>query len=163
MIKIATLLLILGLFIPFMAFTQNVKVIKFDEFENELAKSKDTTLIINFWATWCKPCVNELPCFYDLNNQRTYPNAKIILVSLDFKRNLEKALLPFLKKRGDGPEVWLLDEPDYDAWINKIDTNWSGAIPATLMINNQTGKKHFFEGEYDCNLLRSDIDKFIKK
>jgi len=134
--------------------SQDVRVIKYMDLKNEFEKHSDTILVINFWATWCKPCVKELPCFYELNSNASSSGTKTILVSLDFKRQLESTLKPFLAKRGQGPEVVLLDEPDYDLWINQIDPSWTGAIPATLILNTSTGQKHFQEGEVTCDELK---------
>jgi hypothetical protein len=52
----------------------------------------------------------------------------------------------------------LLDEPDYDLWINQIDPSWTGAIPATLLINTRTGKRHFHEGELTCDELERMVE-----
>ncbi|MFM7080068.1 MAG: TlpA family protein disulfide reductase [Bacteroidota bacterium] len=141
------------------SFAQDVSVIKFKDLRNEIEMPSDTILVINFWATWCKPCVKELPCFYELNSNSKTLGTKTLLVSLDFKRQLDATLKPFLSKRGQGPEVVLLDEPDYDLWINKVDPNWTGAIPATLLVNRSTGMKIFHEGEVTCDELNGMIHK----
>jgi thiol-disulfide isomerase/thioredoxin len=128
-----------------------------------ISKSQDSLLIINFWATWCKPCVKELPCFYEVEQRLSSKGVRVLLVSLDFKRQLETVLKPFMIKRGKGPEAWLLDEPDYDLWINKIDRSWSGAIPATLFIRNSEELQMFHEGEFTCESLNDTIQKILNK
>jgi thiol-disulfide isomerase/thioredoxin len=140
---------------------QEVKVVKIDELISLLEKDNDSLLVVNFWATWCKPCVKELPCFYDLNREQKTSAVRVLLVSLDFKRNLNSTLIPFLNKRGDGPQTWLLDETDYDSWINRIDQKWSGSIPATIFINNRKGIRKFHEGELDCKTLNEEISKLL--
>lgn len=140
---------------------QEVKVIKIDELISLLENKDDTLMVINFWATWCKPCVKELPCFYDIIREPKTSAVRVILISLDFKRNLNTTLIPFLKKRGTGPETWLLDETDYDSWINRIDKDWTGSIPATIFINNRKGIYKFHEGEFDCKSLNEEISKLL--
>lgn len=141
--------------------SQEVKVVKIEELMSLIEKNEDSLYVINFWATWCKPCVKELPCFYELNREQNKSAIRVLLVSLDFKRNLNSNLIPFLNKRGAGPETWLLDETDYDSWIDRIDSTWTGSIPATIFINNRKGIRKFHEGEFDCNSLNDEISKLL--
>ena len=116
-------------------------------FENYAALEKavlnddNTIYVVNFWATWCAPCVKELPHFEQLNSENK--KVKVVLVSLDFKDQYESKLLPFLKKKSIASEVVLLTDKDYNAWLPQVDKDWSGSIPATLIIKN--GKKVFAE------------------
>lgn len=105
--------------------------------------NSDTTYIINFWATWCKPCVKELPSFDSLYLNSNKRNLKILLVSLDFKEDIEKKLNPFLLKNKIKHECVVLDEINGNDFINKIDEKWTGAIPATLIKLNK--KRVFIE------------------
>jgi thiol-disulfide isomerase/thioredoxin len=102
--------------------------------------------VINFWATWCAPCVAELPLFEQLSQQIQGKKVKILLVSIDFKRDLETKLKPFLAKRTFLTPVVSLTDSRQQLWIDKVDPNWSGAIPATLIYRNQDRK--FVEGEF---------------
>jgi thiol-disulfide isomerase/thioredoxin len=95
--------------------------------------NSDTTYIINFWATWCKPCVKELPSFDSLYLNSNKQNLKILLVSLDFIDDIEKKLNPFLLKNKIKLECVVLDEINGNDFINKVDEKWTGALPATLI------------------------------
>ncbi|TAD98884.1 MAG: TlpA family protein disulfide reductase [Bacteroidetes bacterium] len=116
---------------------QNAKIIKFDELQNLLDTKSDSIYVINFWATWCAPCVKELPAFENLIVKYSSKKLRIVLVSLDFATQFEKKVLPFLHKKQIKSEVWLLNELDYDTWIGKVDQNWQGNIPFTLIFNNK--------------------------
>lgn len=109
------------------------RVYKIDGLVNRI-NDPDTTYIINFWATWCKPCVAELPSFDSLSK---ISKVKILLVSLDFKEDIEKKVNPFLKSHNIKMECVLLDEINGNDFINKIDKSWTGAIPATLFKNKE--------------------------
>jgi thiol-disulfide isomerase/thioredoxin len=123
------------------------RIIKFNIIDSLLHhNNSETVLVINFWATWCKPCVTELPYFEQLNKDYAASNVKVIFVSLDFKRQFESRLIPFVEKNNINAEVLLLDEPDYNSWIDKVDSSWSGAIPASAIITRN--KKLFFEKEF---------------
>lgn len=109
--------------------------------EKAVLNDKNTTYVVNFWATWCAPCIKELPYFEKLNSENK--QVKVVLVSLDFKDQFESKLVPFLKKKSIKSEVVLLTDKDYNSWLPKVDNEWSGSIPATLIIKN--GKKTFAE------------------
>jgi len=108
---------------------------KFDDFEHWLHFDNDTTYVINFWATWCKPCVEELPWFEQLHEQFLHEKVKVVLVSLDFKKDLEKKLLPFVQSRKLKSTVVALTDSGYQNWIDKVTPAWGGAIPVTLIYN----------------------------
>lgn len=120
------------------------EIVSFSYIEKVLKNTSDTTFIINFWATWCGPCVKELPEFHKMNDSIGVKKIKIILVSLDFKNNVRK-LNSFVIKNNIKEKVVLLDDPKYNTWIDKVDQNWGGAIPATLIINNATKYRNFSE------------------
>lgn len=121
-------------------YSQQVRLININELNERIEKAKDTAFIINFWATWCAPCVEELPNFEKLRQKYKDDKLRILLVSVDFKSQQNTGVLRFIKKRKIRNEVFLLNEPDQQAYINRIDTGWSGSIPATLFIKNGTRK-----------------------
>lgn len=137
-----------------LAMSQELPVIKIDELEPMMNKKNDTVYVINFWATWCKPCIEELPDFETLNNNYKDRAVKVILVSLDFKKMRER-VVSFLQKREMNTFAVLLDETDYDSWINKVEPDWSGAIPATLIYKNE--QRAF----YPTKLSYEELEKAI--
>jgi thiol-disulfide isomerase/thioredoxin len=137
------------------------KVAVFDNYstlEKEILSDKNTVYVVNFWATWCAPCVKELPHFEKLNSENK--NIKIVLVSLDFKNQFESKLLPFLKKKSIKSEVVFLSDTNYNAWLPLVDKDWSGSIPATLIIKN--GKNFFVEKTFsNYGELNDYVNKII--
>ena len=138
---------------------QNVPVIGFTELSEILSTTNDTTYVVNFWATWCIPCVKELPEFEKLNNQYINKKFKIILISLDFKKDLQTRLIPFIKDKKLSHQVYLFSEPDPNSWIPKIDPDWSGAIPATLIFNKH--KRVFRESSITFDELNTIVKPLI--
>lgn len=136
-----------------------VKSFDYEGLEAYMKTQKDTTYVYNFWATWCAPCVKELPSFLKLQVQYKDKSFKLVLVSLDFPKSVEKSLMPFLEKKKMNVEVVLLNDPDANSWIEKIDKNWSGAIPATLIINNT--KRKFYEQSFEYEELEKEVKSFI--
>jgi len=134
-------LLFFGLFLNSIDAQNPVIFDNYLSLEKAVLNDKNTTYVVNFWATWCAPCIKELPYFEKLNSENK--QVKVVLVSLDFKDQFESKLVPFLKKKSIKSEVVLLTDKDYNSWLPKVDNEWSGSIPATLIIKN--GKKTFAE------------------
>ena len=131
---------------------------KYSTLEKEILSDKNTVYVVNFWATWCAPCVKELPHFEQLNSENK--NVKVVLISLDFKNQFESKLIPFLKKKSIKSEVIFLSDTDYNSWLPMVDKNWSGSIPATLIIKN--GNKFFVEKMFsNYGELNDYVNKII--
>lgn len=135
---------------------------KYDDLEKALFKENDTLYVVNFWATWCAPCVKELPYFETYSKENSNQKVKVILVSLDFEKQKDSKLIPFLKKKKITSDVVLLLEKDYNNWLPKVNKNWSGSIPATLLIKGN--KRQFVEQEFESgNELKNYINTFINQ
>lgn len=133
---------------------------KFDELEKYLEENKSQPLVVNFWATWCAPCIKELPYFEQLHNQNKA--VKVITVSLDFEKDFETKLKTFLKKKKYTFITTFLAAKDYNNWISKVDENWSGSIPATLIINGD--KRVFVESDFSSfEELNDHVNKSINQ
>lgn len=141
---------------------QSIEVIKFSDLDKMISSESETTKVINFWATWCKPCVKELPQFLELHEKYQSKDLELSLVSFDFIEDLENKLRPFVTKKNIKANVYLLDETDYNAFIDKVDPSWSGAIPATLIIAKGNQKRAFFEKEFEESELEKVYLNFIK-
>ncbi len=146
MLKALVILLCLSCSLTLVRAQHEVKVVKYDALETLITRDSPKLEVINFWATWCKPCIKELPYFQALH-QKMGGTVTVTLISLDFADELNTKVIPFVNKRQLAPTVLLLDEIDYNSWIDKVDSTWTGAIPATLVINHQTGKRKFVENE----------------
>lgn len=149
-------LIIFLLFISGFVFGQEIKSVKITELEKIIAESK-TPLIINFWASWCKPCIEEIPYFQEEVKKHSKDSLDLLLVSLDFAEAYPGDILSVAKKRKFiVPIVWL-DETNADYFCPKIDAKWSGAIPATFFINNKTGYRKFIEEQLPEEKLKKEI------
>ncbi|NEU07386.1 TlpA family protein disulfide reductase [Flavihumibacter sp. R14] len=153
--------IILCLFFPLSLFGQTVSLLTVNQLDNRLSVGKDTVYLVNFWATWCAPCIEELPHFEKLADTMNGKPVKVLLVSLDFKSKLETVVRPFVKKLQISNEVYLLNEKSQQDYIDRIDKNWSGAIPATLVVNTKRRIRTLVEKEltYDelLNLYKTNI------
>jgi thiol-disulfide isomerase/thioredoxin len=160
MIKRLITISVLLLCLPgFRAEAQSLSIYKKNDLLKRIYNNSDTTYIVNFWATWCKPCVAELPEFERFRQAHLNEPVKVILVSLDFREDLEKRVLPFLRKNTYSSEVILLDESNGNDFIDQICPQWSGAIPATIVTSKNKQKFAFFEKKITFDLLEEELKK----
>ncbi|WP_289044885.1 TlpA disulfide reductase family protein [uncultured Olleya sp.] len=136
----------------------NIPVYNFNQLEPLLYTDSNKTYLVNFWAMWCAPCVKELPYIKAYSDK--HPEVEVLLVSMDFPKDIDTKLKPFLKQKNVTNKVVILDDPDANSWIDKIDPNWSGAIPFTLIFNNK--KRMFYERSFENESdLETQINKII--
>ncbi len=155
--RLFALIFIIVICFNYQLFAQDkqVKVIKVPELEKIIKTEPGKLKVINFWATWCKPCIKELPYF--VAAQKKYSEVEFIFISLDYAEN-EAKVNAFSKKKGlDKSKMYLIDELDYNSWIDKVSPEWSGAIPGTLVVNDYG--KEFFEKEFHSGELEQLIEK----
>lgn len=123
-----------------------IRVLNYQQLKPMLHLDNDTTYVVNFWATWCSPCMAELPYFLALDSlYRNYP-MKLVLVSLDFKKDYIRKLQPLVRKKKLEDNVVVLEDNNANFWINDIDPTWGGAIPATLVYKGK--ERTFYEQSF---------------
>lgn len=140
-----------------MAAAQKAELVSIDNLQSLIQSRKDPVQIFNFWATWCAPCVKEIPLLEKINQERK--DVKVILVSMDMDLdpNPDK-VEKFISRKKLQSRVVILNARDPNSWISRIDKGWSGALPATLLVNNNTGKRKFIERE----LKEGDLEKWLE-
>lgn len=152
---IATFFLVMNL-----AFSQKIKKVKIADVLR-MADTSSVPVVINFFATWCRPCVQELPWF-----EKTVPNykgkeVKLLLVSLDYAEDYPKNIASFAKKNNITSQIVWLDESDPNAFCPKVDKRWEGTIPVSLMINKATGFRAFYDHQLPEGQLKVALDKLV--
>ena len=140
---------------------QETPAVKITDLEKLITESK-TPLVINFWATFCKPCMEEIPYFQKLERTYAAKGVKLLLVSLDMQDAYPEKVKTFIKKRRITLSTSWLDETNADYFCPKIDESWSGAIPATLFVNNSIGYRKFVEDPLTEKQLENEIRALLK-
>ncbi len=130
--------------------------------ERRFAHGSDTVFVVNFWATWCRPCVAELPVFDHLaRTSGSYSRPiKVVLVSLDAASDRSTKLEPFIRKRGMSCEVVRLNESKPHLWIDRVDPTWQGSIPATWIVSRD--QRVLYEREFTQQELHDTLTQFLK-
>ena len=138
---------------------QKVGWYTYDQLRPLLELDNDTTYVVNFWATWCKPCIEEMPAFQQLYQAYKGQKVHLMLVSLDFEKQLTSKLIPFLNQHDIQGEVVVLSQKGMNDWMGDIASNWSGAIPATLIYQGK--RRQFYEQSFDYGALELKLRKFM--
>lgn len=136
------------------------EIIDYQKYETLFQKNDDVLYVVNFWATWCKPCVEELPHFMEVKNQHSDDAGfKMVLVSLDKASDFETKVKAFMEDRKMEVDLYLLDDvKNMNTWIPAINSGWSGSIPVTILYKN--GKQlAFHEGQLSKDELTTLISK----
>lgn len=146
-----------------MLLTRQVPSVKIDDVNTRMKAGNDTVYVVNFWATWCAPCVAELPYFEKIDSAYAGKKVKVILVSIDFKKDISTRLVPFLERKKYHSEVNFLDEIYDNEWIPKVDSAWQGNIPATKIYDAKSGRSVFIPRETSYRELDSVVVDFSAK
>ena len=136
---------------------QQADQIKLKDLQQVINKPSDKVQVINFWATWCAPCIKEIPLFEKLNQANKEVEVTLVSMDYDLDPNPEK-VYRFITRKNLQSKVVILAERNPNDWIEKIDKSWSGALPATLIINTQNGRRKFVQKE----LHEGDLEKMIE-
>jgi thiol-disulfide isomerase/thioredoxin len=139
------------------AFAQ-VEKMYYKEIAKELHKPGDKIKVVNLWATWCKPCVAELP-YFDAYAQAHADEIEMVLVSLDFPADQDSRLPAFLEKKGIKSRVIAVRDTDPNDWIPLVNPGWQGAIPATYIVD----KKGKIVAFHSASLQEKELDELVKK
>jgi thiol-disulfide isomerase/thioredoxin len=146
----------------FSGFTQQVKNVKINAIE-ELIQKSDHPVIISFWATWCLPCVHEIPYFQETVKKYQDKNVELVLVSLDFKESYPSVIESFVRKKNYQASFYWLNETNADQFCPKIDPNWDGSIPATLFVNNKTNYRKFYDRQLTPLQVEAEVKAQVKE
>jgi thiol-disulfide isomerase/thioredoxin len=139
---------------------QEIKAVKVTDLEKIIRESK-RPLVVNFWATWCKPCLEEIPYFQQEAIAHRKDSLELIFVSVDYKEEFPKGIAAMAAKRNISSTVVWLNESNADYFCPRIDKNWSGAVPSTLFINNKTGYRRFREEQVPEDELKKLVSETI--
>jgi thiol-disulfide isomerase/thioredoxin len=150
-------IVIAAIVLPGYCLGQQAPIIHVADLRQMIESREDKILVVNFWATWCGPCIAELPLFEKLTAEgRTDLQIALVSLDMDLDPNPEK-VYKFIDRKALKSSVYLLNEDDPNSWIDQIEKEWSGALPATLVINKKTGKRKFVGKE----LHEGDLEELI--
>lgn len=139
---------------------QQVNRISINELQAYIQKS-EKPLVVNFWATFCKPCVEEIPYFQHTIRNQYKDEVELLLVSLDLPADYPQKISSFAAQKNISAPIAWLNETDADYFCPKIDQKWSGAIPCTLMVNNKKRYRKFYDDQLSTVQLEKELKALV--
>jgi thiol-disulfide isomerase/thioredoxin len=127
------------------------------------SSSRARVVLLNVWATWCKPCIDEMPGLVRLRSDYSRDDLEVILLSADDLSDVDSAVVPFLRKSGVDFPTYVFGGGDQDAFIRALDTSWSGALPATFISSRTAGASGIFVGERSYEQLKNEVDERLSR
>ena len=125
-----------------------------------LKSNTGTVLLVDFWATWCAPCRQEMPLLSRLESRLKDKRFRLVTISAD-EPEQEPAAVEFLKKSGVTGAAYLRRAKDDDKFINSVDAKWSGALPALFLYDRQGKLVKSFVGETELSVIEAAIRKIL--
>jgi peroxiredoxin len=121
-----------------------------------VAGDSENYRLINLWATWCGPCVTELPLLVDVNRMYRRRHFQLITISMDDPESKEDAL-KILKETHASTTNFISELTDTDEFAEVFDEKWPGPLPYTILVSPEGEIVYRKEGEIDLRSLRREI------
>ena len=139
---------------------QHVPAWKVTDVRSFIDKS-DSVLVVSFWATFCKPCVEEIPYLESISEKYKDQKVKVLLVSLDLADSFPGKIENFIKRNNYSSQVVWLNETNADYFCPVIDKSWSGSIPSTYIVNTKKGYRKFIEEQMKPAQFEAELKKAL--
>jgi thiol-disulfide isomerase/thioredoxin len=143
-------------------FSQEISRVTYADLAKWKKDKSDTVYVINFWATWCQPCLKEMPAFESLGERFAGQKVKIILVSVDEKSQVESKLKPYVRNHYMRNKVVHYYDPKVVKWQQKIDSSWTGTLPATLIHQGKSRYTKMFVGPLSYQQLYEKVNGLLQ-
>lgn len=145
-------------------FTTNyiVDTLNAGQLKEKIKNRGDKILVINFWATWCVPCVEEFPSLVKLAENYKNEDVEFLSLSVDLVKEINSAVIPFLQKQKVNFPVYVIPEKESEKVISLVEPDWNGAIPATAFFNKKGKLIDFVTGIETYESFRKKIDEALK-
>lgn len=157
-------LLILSLLFLFnSAYSQELVKADMNVLDSIKSANKGKVILFNFWATWCRPCVEEFPDLLKLKENFSDTSFTLVLVTLDFGKSFEVKTKEFLKKNDVDFVTYFNGFGKDEDLINYMSKDWEGSIPATFIYDKKGIMRNSFIGKQSYDAFRKAVQKLTVK
>ena len=125
--------------------------------------SRGHVVLVNFWATWCGPCVAEFPDILRLRREYSERGLELLFVSIDEPGKDMDVVSRFLRKMGVDFETYMKHTRNDEAFINSVSISWSGALPATFIYDRKGRLVHTLIDEQSFEDLSNRVEPLLKE
>ncbi|MBS1517674.1 MAG: TlpA family protein disulfide reductase [Bacteroidetes bacterium] len=151
------------IFINFSARSQELVPADRNTLDSIISENKGKVILFNYWATWCRPCVEEFPDIMKLNEKYKNKDFKLIFVSLDFGEDFKSEIQDFLKKNGVDFVTYYNNFKKDEELLDYVDKNWEGGIPGTFVYDKNGKLQTSMIGKHNFKDFKSAVDKYLAK
>ena len=117
-------------------------------------------LLVNFWATWCAPCIEEFPDLVKIDNDYK-GKIDFITITLDDVEELNTGVPKFLQRMKAEMPTYLLKTDDEGAAISMVYKDWQGGLPFTIFLDSKGLVVYNRQGKIVDEVLRKELDKTV--
>lgn len=156
-----TLILLLLVFGPCRLFSQEIRSFSMVELDS-LIKTTTQPLVVSFWATWCAPCINEIPWIEKAVMANKDKGVELWLVSLNGPGYFPEKLRQFIREKGYTAQFFWLKDQDGNDYGKRIHPRWRGGLPANLFVHQAKGYRKFLERQVTDRQAFYEIEQMLK-
>ena len=157
-----SLIVLLFLIFSFKLDAQEISPLRSTDDLDDIKKSTSGKVtLVNIWASWCKPCVEEFPDLVKLYRDYKDKGFTLVFISVDSKDEIKEKVIPFLEKHKVDFTTYYVDFKSMDDFINYFDKNWEGAIPSTYIYGKNGKLAQKFIGNRDYEYFEKEIQKLL--
>lgn len=117
-------------------------------------------LLVNFWATWCGPCIEEFPDLVEIDKDYK-GKIDFITITLDDLEEIETGVPRFLRQQKAEMPTYLLKTADESEAISAVYSEWQGGLPFTIFFDGKGGVAYSRQGKIVLSTMKAEIEKII--
>lgn len=142
-------------------FIETIETIDSTTLQEMISQRNGALLFVNVWATWCVPCKEEFPDLIRLVKKYKSQNVEFVGISADYPDEIETRVKPFLRAFDLNFKIYVQDFENDEEFINLLNREWSGALPATFIYDQNGIQRAFLLGKKSMEEFEQELIKLL--